>query len=50
MYACEASPTLLRSTGSNALLASNLMTNAIVAAKLLIMPHSLGFHRHFRSV
>ncbi len=42
VYAGEAFPTRLRSMGSSAMLTSNLVANAIVAAVFLTMLHSLG--------
>ncbi|AKN18027.1 sugar-transport integral membrane protein SugI [Mycobacterium haemophilum DSM 44634] len=42
VYAGEAFPTRLRSMGSSAMLTSNLVANAIVAACFLTMLHSLG--------
>ncbi|MGZ4582745.1 MAG: sugar porter family MFS transporter [Mycobacterium sp.] len=42
VYASESFPTRLRSMGSSAMLTSNLVANAIVAAVFLTMLHSLG--------
>lgn len=42
VYASESFPTRLRSIGSSAMLTSNLVANAIVAAVFLTMLHSLG--------
>ncbi|CPR13504.1 sugar-transport integral membrane protein SugI [Mycobacterium bohemicum DSM 44277] len=42
VYASESFPTRLRSLGSSAMLTSNLVANAIVAAVFLTMLHSLG--------
>jgi sugar porter (SP) family MFS transporter len=42
VYASESFPSRLRSIGSSAMLTSNLVANAIVAAVFLTMLHSLG--------
>ena len=42
VYASESFPSRLRSIGSSAMLTSNLIANAIVAALFLTMLHSLG--------
>jgi MFS transporter, SP family, galactose:H+ symporter len=42
VYASESFPTRLRSIGSSAMLTSNLVANAIVAAVFLTLLHSLG--------
>jgi MFS transporter, SP family, galactose:H+ symporter len=42
VYASESFPTRLRSIGSSAMLTSNLIANAIVAAVFLTLLHSLG--------
>jgi MFS transporter, SP family, galactose:H+ symporter len=42
VYASESFPSRLRSIGSSAMLTSNLVANAIVAASFLTMLHSLG--------
>jgi MFS transporter, SP family, galactose:H+ symporter len=42
VYASESFPSRLRSLGSSAMLTSNLVANAIVAAVFLTMLHSLG--------
>ncbi len=42
VYASESFPTRLRSMGSSAMLTSNLVANAIIAAVFLTMLHSLG--------
>ncbi|WAJ46284.1 sugar porter family MFS transporter [Mycobacterium sp. Aquia_216] len=42
VYASESFPTRLRSIGSSAMLTSNLVANAIVAAAFLTLLHSLG--------
>ncbi len=42
VYASESFPSRLRSLGSSAMLTSNLIANAIVAAVFLTMLHSLG--------
>jgi MFS family permease len=42
VYASESFPSRLRSLGSSAMLTSNLVANAIVAASFLTMLHSLG--------
>ena len=42
VYASESFPSRLRSIGSSAMLTSNLMANAIVAAVFLTMLHSFG--------
>jgi len=42
VYAGESFPARLRSMGSSAMLTSNLVANAIVAAVFLTMLHSLG--------
>lgn len=47
VYAGESFPTHLRSTGSSAMLASNLAANAIVSAVFLTVLHSLGGARVF---
>ena len=42
VYASESFPSRLRSLGSSAMLTSNLVANAIIAAVFLTMLHSLG--------
>jgi sugar porter (SP) family MFS transporter len=47
VYASESFPSRLRSMGSSAMLTSNLVANAIIAAVFLTLLHSLGGARTF---